>query len=110
MNPFNHPLAKEAEAAAANVLAIAGHVIRNADQAPALAVEVTKWVADGARQARPETLAAREAKCVVCPNWIPLPGAPSVKHCRLCKCLKAKLSLATARCPKIPPEWLEETL
>jgi hypothetical protein len=47
----------------------------------------------------PEILAARQAKCDVCPH---LNG----KRCGLCKCpLKPKLKWATERCPDNPPRW-----
>lgn len=98
MNPFTHPKFAEAQAAAETLAATIKHAVVNADRAPQAAREAGAWLAAGAPLADAATLAAREAACAACEHWKPTePGGPM--HCERCKCLRAKLAMATSACP-----------
>jgi hypothetical protein len=86
--------------AAAHALAASlGHVLRHPGAIPTAAMEAGAWLAAGAPLAGEEDRAARRAICGVCPQWLPTePGSP-LMHCAACKCLAAKLAMATTRCP-----------
>jgi hypothetical protein len=62
------------------------------------------WAAAGFPVVSRETLDARVAACRSCPNWTPT-GWGGWGQCRLCGCAKAKLWLATEKCPAKPPRW-----
>ena len=92
---------------ASRAAALMAHAIANRDRFPQLAREGAAWLAAGAPLASPAVLAARQTACQgaaengieKCPQWQPLIGTPDVRHCAACKCLAAKLNLATSKCP-----------
>ena len=81
------------------------HAAGNRDRLPQLLSDGAAWLAAGAPRVGAAVQAARKAKCEACEMWQPTePGSP-LRHCAVCKCLAAKLAMATARCPlgKWPP-------
>ena len=95
---MNHKLTEQAEAAARNLLALAGHVAKHPQVIPQAAAEGVEWLVRGAPIASPVVLAERQAICGACAHWTLLPGS-DIFHCEKCKCLPAKLRLATSACP-----------
>ena len=96
------PLSKrieEVKTAAANALAVIGYVAVNIDAAPRAAKEVVEWGLKGAPLAGEKDLAARRAICGACDRWQPTKPGSLLMHCADCKCLAAKLAMATTRCP-----------
>jgi hypothetical protein len=105
MNPFSHPKFSEANRAATLLAATLGHVIRNPEAVPRAIMETGAWVVRGAPLADAATLAERQAICggdekrEKCQHWLPTEPGGAVMHCAVCKCLKAKLAMATTHCP-----------
>lgn len=96
---------EEGKRIAASALAVAGHVIRNIDAAPKAISDIAEWGIAGAPMVGEDELAERKAICggdatrEKCPQWLPTEPGGSLMHCAVCKCLAAKLAMATTRCP-----------
>lgn len=60
--------------------------------------ELRGWARAGFPQVTRETRQKRKAICYACPHWNP-EGNIGLGACRKCGCSRAKLYLATAKCP-----------
>lgn len=79
----------------AKARAILEHAIRNRERAGQAIAEVSAWIVSGTPIADVE---ARRTICEACDQWQTLADGKTF-HCAKCKCLAAKLAMATARCP-----------
>lgn len=70
------------------------------------AQEVTEWIKAGAPLVAPETRTARLAICQAC-EFYAATGNLGLGECQApgCGCTRAKLSMATSKCPLTPPKW-----
>lgn len=68
-------------------------------------IETSRWIMNGARLADAMTRASRQQICNACPHWDPHAWLET-GSCRhpSCHCTRAKLALATSRCPM--GKWL----
>lgn len=68
--------------------------------------ELTTWIKAGAHLVPKEVRAERWAHCSVC-EYYDKKGNLGLGACSFpsCGCTKAKLALATSKCPHIPPKW-----
>ncbi len=70
--------------------------------------ELTAWLKKGAPIAPREVRAQRLALCLACPLYRP-EGNAGLGECghKACGCVaKAKVALATSKCPLNPPKWI----
>lgn len=75
-------------------------------KAKRLRIELIAWRKAGYRLADRPTRAHRTAICNVCQHYAPA-GNWGLGECRApgCGCTRAKLWLASAKCPLNPPKW-----
>jgi len=70
------------------------HLMLHVEQAPQAIKEGAAWIAAGAPLADRVTVKVRRDTCEACEHWRREPD-----KCDKCKCLAAKLHLATSVCP-----------
>jgi hypothetical protein len=68
--------------------------------------ELRVWAKAGAPMAPREIRQQRAAICAACTYWHAT-GNLGLGECRYpgCGCTRAKVALATSRCPAVPPKW-----
>ena len=81
------------------VAALAAHAASNLDRVPQFVHDSAVWVMSGTPMASQDVVASRKKLCEACEQWRPTALDPSMFHCFVCKCLVAKLSIATSQCP-----------
>jgi len=74
------------------------------DMIRSAAEEMTKWTAAGFPLCSPSQLQARAEVCTSCTHWDSAMWG-GAGGCKICRCTKLKLYMATTTCPDKPPKW-----